>query len=366
MLTNTIYDFHYRFKDNAFVLCYMGEFDDELTSILMDVSESCKSGKRSTQKKVTYLIAECFQNIVRHSDKKADTENISSLKEMFVIKDNVDYHQIVTSNIIHKKYQERLTQRLEDLSEMTKDQLKDKFIQTFSDDRTERGGAGLGLIDIARKSGTSPVYNFIDCSPEYSNFFMEVNIVPSNEEPNELNKTYNTIGLNIDLYNSLAAEKIIILQKGDFSQEAILPIIQLFENNIQLKSIDNNIAGKVTYLLIEMLQNITRHASIFEGVKEGIFYISEDDNATYKICTGNFIQRSESEKIALYLDEIKDLDKIGLSKKYKEKLMDFDTPEDSGAGIGLIELCRMSNDKLIYDIRPVNDEFSFFTLQVNI
>lgn len=76
MQLDSVLNWYLKFKENHFVLCYMGEFDDELTSILMEVSESCKTDRKSTKKKVSYLIAECFQNIVRHSDKMISSSGL--------------------------------------------------------------------------------------------------------------------------------------------------------------------------------------------------------------------------------------------------------------------------------------------------
>ncbi|MBK6526720.1 MAG: hypothetical protein IPG07_14930 [Crocinitomicaceae bacterium] len=66
----------------------------------------------------------------------------------------------------------------------------------------------------------------------------------------------------------MTEQKIVLLQKGDFSKEAIMPLIQLFENNLALKSEDAEIIRKVITLLMEMLENIHDHAKEMHGGRE--------------------------------------------------------------------------------------------------
>ena len=65
-----IFSLYNELKNDSFVLVYMGEFDDDLTTILMDINDASKTDMKTSRKKMSYLIAECFQNIIRHSDKK--------------------------------------------------------------------------------------------------------------------------------------------------------------------------------------------------------------------------------------------------------------------------------------------------------
>ena len=51
---------------------------------------------------------------------------------------------------------------------------------------------------------------------------------------------------------------------------------------------------------------------------------------------------------------------------YKETLNNGTMNIKRGGGLGLIDIARKSGEKLQYNIREINDSFSFFTLTVKI
>lgn len=345
----------------------MGEFDDDLTTILMDINDAGKSDMKASRKKMSYLIAECFQNIIRHSDKKNRVDIKEDIPEMFILRDKNTVHHIVTTNLIANKYITGLKDKLDSLQDLSAEELKELYMKVFElNAGTERGGAGLGLIDMARKSGVAPAYEFIDLGNGYSNFFMQVNVLPKNFS-GQIDQEDLSIHPALNIYEKMTREKVLILQKGDFSQDAVLPLIQLFENNLNLRDEHIGLAKRVLYILIEMLQNMTRHAETISSIREGIFLITEPSVKAFEISTGNYISSSDAEQLKKQLDEIAEMDKISLSKKYKQKLMeDDDTSGHKGAGLGLIELCRHSSEKINYDIRPLENGLSFFSLHVKV
>jgi hypothetical protein len=68
-----------------------------------------------------------------------------------------------------------LKEKIDKINSLSKDELKDfyKFVlnnQTFS----EKGGGGLGLIDMARKTGNKLEYQFSSFNPEFDFFNLNV------------------------------------------------------------------------------------------------------------------------------------------------------------------------------------------------
>jgi hypothetical protein len=366
MPSHRIKDFYNLLSQDSFVLIYLGAFDDALTPILMDINDAGKSEMRSSRKKISYLIAECFQNIIRHSDKTNRAAINEDVPEMFILRDRNRIHHLVTTNIVQNNHTANLSAKLDSLQNLNAAELKEMYMQIFQNSETSaKGGAGLGLIDMARKSGVAPTYKFVDMGNNFSNFFMQVNVIPKDFSGTLAEDDYS-LNSALAIYDQMVSEKIVIVQKGDFSQEAVLPLIQLFENNLNLKEAEVAVAKKVLYLLIEMLQNMTRHAEKINGMKEGIFYISESGSGNYEISTGNFLQKNQAQNLKEKLDAIVDLDKLALAKKYKQQLMNSEETEGKGAGIGLIELCRHSSDRINYDISPAENGLAFFSLHVKV
>lgn len=360
------YDVYKMLSKDAFVLLYMGVFDDLLTSILMDINDAGRFEIKSTRKKISFLIAECFQNIVRHSDKDSKSAIGYDVPEMFLMRNRKAIHHLVTTNIVKRDDQLKLTQSIDHLKSLSKAELKALYMEVFNGEgHSEKGGAGLGLIEMARKSGTAPTYKFESLGTKYANFFFQVNVVPSDEAavPSEKELSIDPAAI---IYERMSQQKIVLLQKGDFSKEAIMPLIQLFESNLALKAEDAEVVRKVITLLIEMLDNIHEHAQEVNGFREGIFYVAEKEPGKYEVNTGNFIPVSQSIILKERLESIVKLKsdphfEAGLPESAK-----LSDGEKFHPGAGLIEICKNSSGKLVYDFRPIGHSLSFFSLKVNL
>lgn len=361
--TGSAYDLYKMLSKDAFVLMYMGIFDDQLTSILMDINDAGKFEMKSSRKKISFLIAECFQNIVRHSDEENKAAIGFDLPEMFLLRNRKSIHHLVTTNIVKKEDRDKLSQSIDHLKSLSKDELKKLYLDVFTGQgHSEKGGAGLGLIEMARKSGTAPTYQFENLGSQFANFFFQVNVVPTDSQV-EISEKDTSIQPAMTIYERMAEEKIVLLQKGDFSKEAIMPLIQLFENNLALKAEDLVVMKKVITLLVEMLENIHDHAQEVNGIREGIFFVAEKAPGQYEVNTGNFIPVSQSILLKERLELI-------ASKDTEENSASRTTPLSDGdkfkPGIGLTEISKNCSGGLVYEFRPIGHSLSFFSLKVSL
>jgi hypothetical protein len=66
---------------------------------------------------------------------------------------------------------------LEEVNNLSPDELKEYYRQSLSETEfTEKGGAGLGIIEMARKSGHKLKYEFTKINNEYSFFSLTITI----------------------------------------------------------------------------------------------------------------------------------------------------------------------------------------------
>ena len=356
------FDFYSKLKNDSFSLIYMGEFDDELTSHLMRIQETSSDERRGIKKRVSYLIAECFQNVIRHSDDEIDQRSDHSQK-MFMMRQIHGIHYLGSTNPVEVTHIDSLKESLESLKNISEEELKERYLAALGNNLlSEKGGGGLGLIEMARKTKNAPEYDFTSINDEFSNFFFQILMEGKNVEERSENVPVDDM---ISLYDEMLKENIVLLRKGDFSQDSILPLFQLFESNLQLKKEDLVFKKKSLYILIELLQNMNRHAVEVDGSKEGLFSIALKDGV-YTMETGNFIDIDKAKSLKKHLDSLQGLDKIQLAKRYKEQLLDNSIKEDQGAGIGIIEMFRQSDGEIIYTFTSVDEEKSFFSLKATL
>jgi hypothetical protein len=115
-------------------------------------------------------------------------------------------------------------------------------------------------------------------------FFIQI-VVKSKKESNKAQvieeEEYDEFGDNTtmakfkELYKQMVDEDVLMIRKGDFSQEAILPLLNIIETNLSTNSKWHGIKKKTIYLLIEMLQNISKHGKETNGITDGIFIITK-------------------------------------------------------------------------------------------
>jgi hypothetical protein len=354
-----------RFKNDHFSLVYMGRFDDELTATIMRANEVSIQEPQMLKKRLSFLIAECFQNIIRHEDKPDIITRTNNKPKVLLVRNIGNKHYISSSNLISNTKKEDLISKLKTINTLSSEMLKSVYMDAFeNNDMSDKGGAGLGLLEMARKTGSPLQYAF-----EFVNYFSSIfyfqicfeskreaeDTVPDNTKPVHIDETQ-------EIYNLILSENIQMVRKGDFSQESILPLIELIEGNLKLKANSGGDKKKIIYMLVELLQNLSKHAPVVNGQREGIFTISIENNR-YVLTTGNYININDVEPLKEKLKSIRDLDKNELMDIYKEALKKEPGPKGN-AGIGLIELCKFSSEKIRFSFRSMDETMSFFSLSI--
>lgn len=117
--------------------------------------------------------------------------------------------------------------------------------------------------------------------------------------------------------------------------------------------------------MVEMLQNISKHADNYSHEidwKPGLFLITETDD-NYVLISGNYIKNEKVDSFRKKLKQTNELDSRELTKRYNQTLLDFDL-ENSENGLGLLDLKKKSKENLIYNFHKIDEDLSFFMLQV--
>ena len=103
-------------------------------------------------------------------------QNKAEVDYSFLLK-NADNYTITAGNIIKNVNITTLKNLLETINATDKEGLKELYKTQIREGRmSEKGGAGLGLIDIARKSGNQLEYYFIDINTDFSFFIINSKI----------------------------------------------------------------------------------------------------------------------------------------------------------------------------------------------
>jgi hypothetical protein len=176
---NFIYDLHRTMMSQNLILVYQGDFTQESTKSILAMAERNldSSGEESSiKRKVFNVMVEALQNIVKHSDELVDGQ-IRSHAAIFLIGKEKDRYSIMSGNPIRKENIDKLKTALEHINNLDKDGLKELYKEIIKNTTiSDKGGAGLGFVDMARKSGEKIEYSFPELNSEYHFFCLKVNV----------------------------------------------------------------------------------------------------------------------------------------------------------------------------------------------
>lgn len=178
-----IFEFYNQMERNKIMLSFKGDVTSELlTSILQIIENKLENMKEDPKikKKVYNVLVECLQNLYHHLDVSPNSDEEESRvakSAIFMIGKNDTEYNIITGNYILTDNIQSLKFKLDKVNSMDKEQLKEYYKQILSEGEfSSKGGGGLGMIDIARKSGQKLNYNFKTIDNTYSFFSLNIKI----------------------------------------------------------------------------------------------------------------------------------------------------------------------------------------------
>ncbi|MDT8310189.1 MAG: biofilm regulation protein kinase SiaB [Methylophaga sp.] len=142
-------------NDKNILLCFNGPISSGLIQELGDALKNhlqTESTEPSLAMDVFGVFIELTQNIRHYAGRLGYSDAVSSAT--VVVAQHSNGYQVMAGNIVEPEDGQKLVQRINDLADMDKAALKAAFKKQLREPRAEdsASGAGLGLIDISRKS----------------------------------------------------------------------------------------------------------------------------------------------------------------------------------------------------------------------
>jgi hypothetical protein len=176
----------------------------------------------------------------------------------------------------------------------------------------------------------------------------------------------------VKFHKMMLDKKITLIYEGEVTQEITKAFTSMTEKNLDKVEEDGKIKKKVYHVMVECLQNISKHAdddtqtasdSLEDGLaKTGIFLIGNDQNQ-YFITSGNGIVNENIPALKSLIDNINSLNQDELKQLHKEKMRETAISDKGGAGLGFIDIARKTGNPLEYHFEPIDDKTSFFLLK---
>ena len=175
-----VYEFYRSMKAHEITLVYEGEITHQITKAFTSLTESNMSKEEesgSVQRKVFHVMVECLQNISKHADDFGPDDYLFAGRGIFMVSKRETEYTVTTGNAIDNKRIEETGKMLDLINSLEKEELNELYKKQMMEGRlSDKGGAGLGFIDIVRKTGRKLDYHFLPITEQTSFFLLTSSI----------------------------------------------------------------------------------------------------------------------------------------------------------------------------------------------
>jgi hypothetical protein len=177
-----VYDVYNTMCSNDLSIIYQGHFDQEITKSVLSMVEQNFSNDAEldelTKRRIFNIMVEVLQNICKHQ------LSFDNHPAIFIVgKEESNEFSIMSGNSLESSKDKKLTSAIDKINGLDKEGLKALYKEAkLNSVISEVGGAGLGFIDIARKSGNKLTYCIKKVTDEKSFFIFKTKIANQKQE----------------------------------------------------------------------------------------------------------------------------------------------------------------------------------------
>jgi hypothetical protein len=179
MADTRYYKYYKEMSDNNIDLAFKGPFSHEILLSLADtLMESISRDNETVRiaKKVFAIFVELTQNIRDYSSEVMTFNEKEVGTGLIVLQEHEDYFTLLSGNKIKNKEVERISEYINQLNNLNKDELKQLYKQKLSQESGKENGGGVGFISIIRKSGNKLEVEMEHIDNEFSFFVVSTKI----------------------------------------------------------------------------------------------------------------------------------------------------------------------------------------------
>ena len=317
------------------------------------------------RKRLFMFVLESLQNVSRHSDRN----KFSDMSLVVYSKTDTGY-TVTTGNVIETDKIEDLRAKLDEINKLDSGEIRSVYRNMLSNaEFSNKGGAGLGLIEMAKKTGNKLDYDFIELDNNFSYFILSKTVDSGGVGMHNHGYESAFRGKAVAQLERLMAENnVYLIWSGHFSSEVGKEVLSFTETKLSEADVDSGLRRKVFSIMVETLENVAKYSPGLEQEEKFGMPIAmiRLDTGIYSLTTGNLLLNEKVLPLKEKLDEINSCDKAGLKELFKKALIEQDINSEGTGNMGLIDMARKSGNKLLYQFDKVNDQYSYYTLTIKV
>lgn len=164
------------------LLRYQGEINGPIiTELLDDLDYKCINldVPDLKRKKLFNIAVEMFQNLYHYTRDLCiegyEDGELRSIYLVFQVDD--EFYYLITQNYMKASDEAKLRSKIDKVNDMNGPELKSYYKQVLNNTQfSQKGGAGLGFIDMKKRSGWPLEYEIIDADHELKKYTLTVKV----------------------------------------------------------------------------------------------------------------------------------------------------------------------------------------------
>jgi hypothetical protein len=166
---------------NQKIIEYVGRINyDNIGSLLAKLKQELDAlgFKLGTYKKVLAVMVECLENIYKYMDNtEIASDIINNNPPKFILELFDSKFLMYGGNPILKKDSSKITKKIDKVNQLEPEKLKKLYKKIITNGHfTNKGGAGLGFIEMVKTTGSKLLYEFDNINEEYLFFNIRIDI----------------------------------------------------------------------------------------------------------------------------------------------------------------------------------------------
>ncbi len=319
------------FAGDRATFLYSGRFQDEHTARLIALGEEFlehEDTDKAVRGKLAFIMVEAYQNIIRHRAALPIDQQEGNGRSFFMLRSDPSRHEVSSVNPVTRVDAANLSDGLLRLEASDQKEKKQMFLASLQRaERTERGGAGLGLIEIARRSGHGLRHGFRPLGADHQLFAFQALV-------GRKATWCGTLGQVFELHRVVAQYGLSVICRGHLSTGEQEVILRMIERDLDSESGGPDPRTRTYLAAMEMLHGL---GAVGEGP---MVTLGRSGNAMHIVITAQLGPVAKA-RIEEAVSTANALDAGGLQRRYRDILLGRGEHVDT-VHLGLIELARKS------------------------
>lgn len=169
------------------------------------------------------------------------------------------------------------------------------------------------------------------------------------------------------MHSIMNDQNAVLIYSGEFNQDIVKSMLNYAEGKLESSGIDDLVRKKIFNVMVEMLQNITKHQFVEDGTVVQPCFVLVEQEDHYNLITGNPIKTSTIEMVENRINQVNGLNADELKALYKEARLNSRISDVGGAGLGFIDMARKTENTLDFGFHEIDsDTYKYFTLKAKV